>query len=80
MFEANFFSFVQKIQITTRFKNVLDCQTLYMYFFHSYVCSYIATHLVTHRVWPHPPENPPGSLGLSGLVHEEAHPSFPYSA
>jgi len=21
-----------------------------------------------------------GGLGLSGLVHEEAHPSFPYSA
>jgi len=43
----------------------------------------VFTHLVAHIVWPYQPENPPGRpslLGLSELVHEEAHPSFPYSS
>jgi len=39
------------------------------------------THLVTHLVWPdHHPENPPGRLRAQRTSHEEAHPSFPYSA
>ena len=36
-------------------------------------------HTVFHFVWPHRPGNLPERPRLGGLVHEEAHPSFPYS-
>jgi len=34
----------------------------------------LISHLVTHLVRPHQQEYPPGGPGLSGLIHEKAHP------
>jgi len=69
-----------------RFDKVTDSQKVETFFetqctLTVFICVKLNSHLVTHLVWPHQSEIPTGeAYGLSGLVHEEGHPCFPYFA